>query len=305
VALESSAGVVISHPSHANTSLALLQRAQSRETATPVKEAKNSSRGSSSQAKPPHQKHAAFQQHHSMLSIDRHAVPGEASPPEGRDRDDLKPHVKSEIGWLEAIWINSGVVGIALTAIEGAAMSAFEGTCLLVIIVSCLILTVRWCVAGEEMLLRPSSSSSGRDKFPAWVSKADAVFTACDCNKDGRLSYEEFSWLAQRSGRKFSMKSYRDLCRSLDADSQGLTIKEFRQSYATLGHDVEYDFAIVERALRDGTGPETAVIIDTAVAKKGNTRSCRLSLGSPGFSSGTTASVGSLIQNLLTFMRLR
>jgi len=158
------------------------------------------------------------------------------------------------------------------------------------------------CFAALKVRLAASreDSASKRDqKMPAWVSKADTVFATCDQNKDGYLDFEEFSWLARRNGRQLSQLSYWNLCRSLGADEKhGLTVQEFRQSYAILGHDVDYDFAVVQRAVREGSVPSDAV----AAAPHAT---CRLSLGSPGFASqfvgleaGKNSQVSSMLRGL-------
>lgn len=146
--------------------------------------------------------------------------------------------------------------------------------------VGCIVIVA--CFAALKVRLvtsREESASKREQKMPAWVSKADSVFITCDQNKDGYLGFEEFSWLAQRNGRQLSQLSYENLCRSVGADEKhGLTVQEFRQSYVILGHDVDYDFAVVQRAVREGSVPSKA-------AAPAPHATCRLSLGSPGFAS--------------------
>lgn len=167
-------------------------------------------------------------------------------------------------------------------------------------IVGCIVIVSCFAALKVRLAASREDSASKRDqKLPAWVSKADTVFATCDQNKDGHLGFEEFSWLAQRNGRQLTQLSYWNLCRSLGADEKhGLTVQEFRQSYAILGHDVDYDFAVVQRALREGSVPCDAV----APAPHAT---CRLSLGSPGFASqfvgpeaGKTSQVSSMLRGL-------
>lgn len=184
----------------------------------------------------------------------------------------------------------------------GVFRASWTFACLvLVFVVFLTVSKTGWVVYSKTTSGLPSSLQDQR--LPAWVAKADAIFAACDRDKDGHLAFEEFEWLAVRNGRHHSRESYRELCRLLGASSEcGLTVQEFRQSYALLGHDVDYDLAVLQRALRKGCGPSHSVVVDATPGMKEHA-TCRLSLGSPGFASRLDAEGAGYTGHLISMLR--
>jgi len=109
---------------------------------------------------------------------------------------------------------------------------------------------------------RDDSAKGLTRALPAWVTKADAIFSACDRDRDNFLTLGDLQWLedvtagTQTAGleRKLTDQWFCDVvCRPLGADPQrGLSREDFRQFCALQGKDVEYDHAVVSRVVRQG-----------------------------------------------------
>jgi len=299
------------HLQDQDASSALLQLVQSRTSRQVPEEIQSSSNGSRAiLASPTASLTAAVSSglttHEALPVALEHSLPGVVLGGAGKDHLESRTSVHSQSSsWAEILWRNYGILRASWTIFGG---------CLVAIFV-CSFAVLRGVRLGskERSFFHPSSPVPNH-RLPAWVSKADSIFVACDRNKDGRLNFEEFSWLAQRNGRHLSQQSYSDLCRSLGANSQkGLTVQEFRQSYALLGHDVDYDFAVVQRALKDGSCPgDAAAALDASSAKVAQHAVCRLSLSSPGFAArltgngaGKTGHMSSMLRALSAWIALR
>lgn len=160
----------------------------------------------------------------------------------------------------------------------------FLGACFVASCVALFVFVRTYCciVPREDLKGRPAARAYN---LPAWVAKADAVFVACDSSRKGTVGFEELTWLARHSGRALTWQGYLDLCRALGANTSGLTLEEFRHSYSLLGHDVDYDWAVVQRATRDGCSPSGVPVVTNLKIKKGCYKRSRRSSNSPSSSS--------------------
>lgn len=111
------------------------------------------------------------------------------------------------------------------------------------------------CVCGVmSPSWEPPATPPTRVGMPAWNTKTDAIFAACDRDRDGFLSYNDMRWMARvtnpEGASHFTFEWYKDLCRPLGVDPRrGFDKEEFRQSLMLLGNDVDSDYDVVTRVV--------------------------------------------------------
>mmetsp|Transcript_62623 Transcript_62623/g.135970 ORF Transcript_62623/g.135970 Transcript_62623/m.135970 type:complete len:279 (+) Transcript_62623:128-964(+) len=121
------------------------------------------------------------------------------------------------------------------------------------------------CIVIFDEPTNPSGNGGNPNqvRVPVWLTKADAIFAACDQDRDGFISYNELKWLARVTSPKTSSQLtqgwFRDLCRPLGADPRrGLDREEFRQSYMLLGSDVDSDYEAIRQISQEAASSSSA-----------------------------------------------
>lgn len=108
------------------------------------------------------------------------------------------------------------------------------------------------CVRSQDMEQRRRRRHSPLQAD--WQEKADTLFTMCDRDQDGVLSYRDIRWMvgvtAPPNKSYFTRERFGDLCRPVGADPRiGLDRQKFRDCLALLDTDVEQDCESVARHL--------------------------------------------------------